>query len=92
MCTKGRPIYWRKCVNAVWGTVKEEHYSFSLLDTKGMSISEKLIVDHPDGSDRELPWSLETYVKIIKKTYTTQPKFIVHRDPAVGNVIVSLIP
>ena len=82
-----------KCADAVWGTVEEEHYTFSLLDTKGMSISEKLIVDHPDGSDRELPWSLETYVKITKKTYTTQPKFIVHRDdPAVGNVIVSLIP
>ena len=35
-----------KCANAVWGTVEEEHYTFSLLDTKGMSISEKLIVDH----------------------------------------------
>ena len=49
-----------------------------------MVINDKLIVDQPDGSDRELPWSLETYVQITKKTYVTQPKFIVFWAPAIG--------
>ena len=80
-----------KCTNAVWENPDaDQQYTFTLMDTQGMVINDKLIVDQPDGSDRELPWSLETYVQITKKTYVTQPKFIVFRAPAIGMCLESM--
>ena len=78
-----------KCINAVWGSLEDQQYTFTLMDTQGVLIDDKLIVDEPDGSDRELPWSLETYVKITKKTYATKPRFIVFRTPILGKCLIS---
>ena len=78
-----------KCRNAVWvDSSQEKKYSYSLMDSQGLTIDDKLIIDHPDGVDRELPWSLDTFVKVTRKTYTTQPKFIVLRIPVCGKCFV----
>ena len=63
-----------KCLAAAWGEVGESA-SYVLTDTGGMKIPEKLVIDQPDGTDEVLPWTLETYLQITKKTYHCQPKF-----------------
>ena len=71
-----------KCIKAVWE--EDEGYNFSLMDGQGLLIDDKLIIDQPNGIDEELPWTLETYLKITKRTYTTQPRFVVLRTPDIG--------
>lgn len=69
-----------KCRRAVWAMQGDSDvYSYQLLDSKGLNIEDKLIIDQPDGTDFELPWSLESYVQVNKRAYTTQPKFNVLR-------------
>ena len=71
-----------KCTSAVWGeSFRSKANSYTLVDSHGLAIPERLIIDKADGTDEELSWSLETYVQVTKKTYATQPKFNVLRTP-----------
>ena len=63
MCTKSYAQLLEKCARAVWAdSFNNEANSYTLVDSQGLVIPEMLIIDKPDGTDEELPWSLETYV------------------------------
>ena len=77
---------------AVWGDCQEdERNSFTLADNQGMVIPEMLIIDQPDGTDKELPCSLETYMQITKKAYTTQPRFNVLRTTRSSKLFCNIL-
>ena len=79
-----------KCTRAVWADCfNNEANIYTLVDSQGLVIPETLIIDKPDGTDEELPWSLETYIQVTKKTYSTQPKFSVLRIPRESELFFS---
>ena len=49
---------------------------YTLTDTGGRNIPEKIVIDRSDGTDCVLPWTLETYyIQVTKETYHRLPKF-----------------
>ena len=71
-----------KCKSIAWGDGPDDaSYEFVMLDSGGMIIPKQLIVDQPNGTDKALPWSLELYMMVNKKTYTCKPRFNVLRQP-----------
>ena len=74
-----------KCTTAVWGSGPS--YVFSMLYSTGTTIPEEIVIDKPDGSDKAMPWTLELYMVVSKKSHN--PRFNILRVPMRNSELVN---
>ena len=60
---------------------------FSMLDSTGTTLPEEIVIDKPDGSDKAMPWTLELYMVVSKKSHN--PRFNILRVPMRNSELVN---
>ena len=67
-----------KCKGVVWPNAPDgaEYY---LADSAGVIISDTLVIDQPDGTDKQLEWTLDTYLKVSRVKYQSKARFNILR-------------
>ncbi len=76
-----------KCRSAVFPET-EEGAEYYLADSGGVRVENTLIIDEPDGRDRELPWTLESYLQVSRIKYQSKARFnVVKRKVSIGKLL-----
>ena len=76
-----------KCRSAVFPEA-EEGAEYYLADSGGVRVENTLIIDEPDGRDRELPWTLESYLQVSRIKYQSKARFnVVKRKVSIGKLL-----
>lgn len=69
------PGYWTNASKSPGQMVPQMLTTTQLGDAGGVVISDNLVIDQPDGTDKRIDWTLESYMQVTRIKYQSKARF-----------------